>query len=81
MAKSTSSNPGIPDFLSKELEVQNELGIHARPAAEIVKTAKDCNCNLYIPLSEILKRTGNQAATQGTPVSQEGWVKSDILNI
>jgi phosphocarrier protein len=34
--------------LTKELTVQNKLGIHARPAALFVKTANQFSCDIFV---------------------------------
>jgi len=34
--------------LTKELTVQNKLGIHARPAALFVKTANRFSCDIFV---------------------------------
>ena len=34
--------------LTKELTVQNKLGIHARPAALFVKTANQFACDIFV---------------------------------
>ena len=34
--------------LTKELTVQNKLGIHARPAALFVKTANRYSCDIFV---------------------------------
>ncbi len=37
-----------PNTTTKELVVQNKLGIHARPAAMFVKTANRFNCEIFV---------------------------------
>ena len=34
-------------MISKELEVLNRAGIHARPASEIAKTASSFKCDIF----------------------------------
>jgi phosphocarrier protein len=44
-AKKTSDKDGV---LTKELQVVNKLGIHARPAAMFVKVANRFKCNIFV---------------------------------
>jgi len=37
-----------PEKVQKELVVQNKMGIHARPAAEFVKTANRYQCSILV---------------------------------
>ena len=37
-----------PNIATKELVVQNKLGIHARPAAMFVKTANRFHCEIFV---------------------------------
>ena len=34
--------------ITRELTIQNKLGIHARPAAQFVKTASNFNCEVRV---------------------------------
>src|SRR5947199_8003056 len=36
------------DPITRELEIVNKLGIHARPAAMFVKTANRFNCEIFV---------------------------------
>lgn len=44
-AKKLNETPGRA---SKEMVVQNKLGIHARPASLFVKTANRFQCNVFV---------------------------------
>ncbi len=48
MSVSPSSSDPSSTVLSKELEVRNKSGIHARPAALLVKTACRYTCEIMI---------------------------------
>lgn len=37
---------------SKEVTVNNKLGIHARPAAQFVKTASQFSCDIHVEKDE-----------------------------
>ena len=34
--------------MRREVEIVNELGLHARPAAEFVRTVRDFECDVFI---------------------------------
>ena len=34
--------------MRREVEILNELGLHARPAAEFVRTVRDFECDVFI---------------------------------
>ena len=34
--------------MRREVEIVNELGLHARPAAEFVRTVRDFDCDVFI---------------------------------
>ena len=34
--------------MRREVEIQNELGLHARPAAEFVRTVQGFDCDVFI---------------------------------
>lgn len=36
------------NLMTKEFQVSNKLGIHARPAAMFVKTANRFSCNIFV---------------------------------
>ncbi|MCX8091469.1 MAG: HPr family phosphocarrier protein [Verrucomicrobiae bacterium] len=45
---SAKKPPQPGQTVSKELTIQNKLGIHARPAALFVKTANRFECDIYV---------------------------------
>jgi len=42
------SNLSTTPLLSREIEILNELGLHARPAAMFVKLANEFNCDIMV---------------------------------
>lgn len=42
------SNTSITPLVSREIEILNELGLHARPAAMFVKLANEFNCDIMV---------------------------------
>ncbi len=45
---STARKHGESHSISKEVIVQNKLGIHARPSAMFVKTASRFECDIFV---------------------------------
>jgi phosphocarrier protein HPr len=44
----TAARKADPNIATKELVVQNKLGIHARPAAMFVKAANRFHCEIFV---------------------------------
>jgi phosphocarrier protein HPr len=42
------SDSPLPSKISKELTVQNRLGLHARPSAMFVKTCSRFKCDIWV---------------------------------
>jgi phosphocarrier protein HPr len=47
----TTKKTEVGKTLTREVEIINKLGIHARPAALFVKTASRFGCNIFVELN------------------------------
>ncbi|MSU61050.1 MAG: HPr family phosphocarrier protein [Pedosphaera sp.] len=63
---STARKHGDSHSISKELIVQNKLGIHARPSAMFVKTASRFECDIFVTKEE--KRESEKIVVNGKSI-------------
>ena len=62
-------------MVSREITIINKLGLHARPAAQLVKTASKFAAEISLRKEALIRATHASTAIEGNPLSLEEVTK------